>query len=392
MKSNAARWSVVSVFALASTWNYLDRLVLSAAGPRVMAEFHLDNQQFGWLIAAFSVAYALASPFTGWLLDWLGLEIGMAWAVAFWSVSSFLGGISRGFGELLGVRALLGGFESVGVPAAGKLNAEYLEPKNRAVGAAMTQVGLSIAGVASPLLVAALPGWREPFFICGALGLLWIPVFLFVRRRVEPYAAAPPQHDTAGLALLRDPRIRRLMLANALWMSIYSLWSNWTTNYLVHTFGLSVKEANAFAWFPPVASTVGAFAGGWLSRRSIVRGGGAVSARMGAMLISAIACLVTFVVPVCPSPVTAMLAVAASYFWTTAGSVNLYTIPVDIWGPERAGSAIAGLVFSYGVLQTVISPVIGAIVDHSGYAPTCWLFAPLPLVAWWLLRRLRSAV
>ena len=38
----------------------------------------------------------------------------------------------------------LGAFESAGVPAAGKLNAIYLEPKNRAIGAAFTQVGLSI--------------------------------------------------------------------------------------------------------------------------------------------------------------------------------------------------------------------------------------------------------
>ncbi len=388
MKSNAARWAVVSVFALASTWNYLDRLVLSAAGPRVMSEFHLTNQEFGWLISAWSIAYAAASPVTGWLLDWLGLEVAMVWAVAMWSLSSILGGLSRSFGQLLGVRLMLGGFESVGVPAAGKLNAEYLEPRNRAVGAAMTQVGLSIAGVASPLLVAAMPGWREAFFICAALGLLWIPVFIWIRRSVEPYAAAPPQHDTQGFALLRDPRLRRLMLANALWMSIYSLWSNWTTNYLTHTFGLTVKSVAVFAWFPPVAATLGAFVGGWLSRRKIVRGVSTVSARLAAALISAIGCLVTFIVPVCPTPLTAMLAVSASYFWATSGSVNLYTVPVDIWGPERAGAAVSALVFSYGVLQTVISPIIGAIVDHSGYAPTCWLFAPMPLIAWALLRRL----
>jgi ACS family hexuronate transporter-like MFS transporter len=389
-RSNAARWSVVSVFALASTWNYLDRLVLSAAGPSVMSEFHLDNAQFGWLLSAFSIAYALASPVTGWLLDWMGLETGMVWAVVMWSVSSVLGGLSRSFGQLLGVRAMLGAFESVGVPAAGKLNAEYLEPKNRAIGAAMTQVGLSIAGVAAPLLVAAMPDWRQPFFVCAALGLIWIPVFVLAKRRVAPFEPTKPQRDSRGFELLRDPRLQKLMIANALWMSIYSLWSNWTTNYLHHTFGLTVKSAAVFAWFPPVASTLGAFAGGWMSHREIVRGTGNAAARLAAAFISAIGCLVTFAVPICPSPLTAMLAIAASYFWATAGSVNIYTIPVDIWGAERAGSAVAALVFAYGILQTVISPVIGAIVDHSGYAPTCWLFAPMPVIAWWILRGLRD--
>jgi len=63
--STRARWFAVSVFALASTWNYLDRLILSAAAPRIKAEFHLNNAEFGWLISAFSLAYAAASPLAG---------------------------------------------------------------------------------------------------------------------------------------------------------------------------------------------------------------------------------------------------------------------------------------------------------------------------------------
>jgi len=383
---------VVSVFALASTWNYLDRNVLMSAAPRVRAEFHLNNEQYGWVLSAFSLTYALASPATGWLLDRLGVEIGIAWAVAMWSVSSVLGGLSRGFGQLLGARAMLGAFESAGVPAAGKLNASYLEPENRAVGAAMTQVGLSIAGVAAPLLVAALPGWRQPFFVCAALGLLWIPLFMFIGRRVAPYEVVRPQRESGGLKLLRDRRLQILVAANILWMGIYTLWSNWTTPYLTQTFGLTVESVAAFAWFPPVASTLGAFAGGWISRRSVKRGTAPVDARILGACISAIGCLVTLAVPACRSPFTAMLAISASYFWATAGSVNLYTIPVDIWGGERAGTAISALVFGYGLLQTAISPLIGFIVDNHGYAPACWLVAVLPLGGWWLLRRLQYGV
>ena len=58
----AARWSAVSVFALASAWNYLDRLTLSAAAPRIMAEFHLTKTDYGWLLSAFSLSYTFASP------------------------------------------------------------------------------------------------------------------------------------------------------------------------------------------------------------------------------------------------------------------------------------------------------------------------------------------
>src|SRR2546430_13143580 len=93
--SEAARWTAVSVFALASAWNYLDRLTLSAAAPRIMAEFHLSKTDYGWLLSAFSFSYTFASPFTGWFLDRLCLETGIVWAVAFWALAPALCGLAR---------------------------------------------------------------------------------------------------------------------------------------------------------------------------------------------------------------------------------------------------------------------------------------------------------
>lgn len=390
LSSRRARWFAVSVFALASTWNYLDRLILSAAAPRIKTEFHLNNAEFGWLISAFSLAYAAASPVAGWFLDRAGLEIGIVAAVALWSVAAAVCGWTRSFGQLLGARVALGGFESAGVPAAGKLNAIYLEPKNRAIGAAFTQVGLSIGGVAAPLLVAAMPGWRQPFFVCAALGLLWIPLWMATRRSVAPFEAVNPQLHAAGFSMLADRRLLLLAAANILWMVIYSLWSNWTTIFLTQKYALTTEAANRFAWVPPVASTLGGFAGGWLSKRAMAGGMKNVAARNRAILVSAIGCFSTVLAPLCPTPAAATAAIACSYFWVTAGSVNLYTIPLDIWGGEQAGSAISALVFAYGLLQTGVSPLIGALVDRFGFQPVCWMAALPPIAGWLLLRRLRA--
>ncbi len=328
----------------------------------------------------------LAAPAAGWFLDRVGLEAGIVCAVAFWSIAAAVSGWTRSLTQLIGARVFLGAWESAGVPAAGKLNSIYLEPQNRALGAAVTQVGIAIGMMAAPLLVRQFSGWRTPFFVCSALGLAWIPVWLWVRRRVTPFQTVAPRRQGGGWDLLKDRRLLTLALANMLWMVAYTLWSNWTTIYLAKSFHLNDARANSFAWFPPVASTVGAFAGGWLSMRAIARGKGHVEARLFAMLISAIGCAVTVFAPFCPSPLWGTAVIAASYFWTTAGSVNLYTIPVDIWGGERAGMAISALVFAYGLLQTVASPVIGNIVDKFGFGPVCWLVALPPTLAWLLLR------
>jgi len=384
------RWGAVGVFALASTWNYLDRQLLSAAAPRVKAEFHLSNTDYGWLVAAFGLAYALASPGVGWLLDRMGLETGIAWAVAFWSAAAAICGWTRTFGELVAARVLLGIGESAGIPAAGKLNTIYLEPRNRALGAAVTQVGLTVGSVAAPLLIGEFAGWRSPFFVCAALGFAWIPLWMLIRRRVAPYATIPPRRESGSMKLLADPRLITLAVANMFWMVGYVLWSYWTTVYLAESFHLTTAAANSYAWFPPLASTLGAFAGGWMSRRLIARGSDALNARVSAIGVSAAGCLICVVGPFCKTPLQAVLIASASYFWTTSGSVNLYTIPLDIWGGERAGVAISALVFAYGILQTGISPVIGAIVDRFGFAPVCWMIAFPPIVGWLLLRRIAA--
>lgn len=387
--SASARWAAVSVFALASTWNYLDRLTLSAAAPRIMAEFHLSKTDYGWLLSAFSLSYTFASPAVGWYLDRLGLETAIVWAVGLWSLAAALCGWSRNLVQLIGARIFLGVWESAGIPAAGKLNAIYLEPKNRAVGAAITQVGLSVAGVGAPLLVAHMAGWRNPFFVCAVLGFAWIPLWMAVRRKVEPYEEVAPRREPGALRrLAADRRLIMLVVANILWMGPYTLWSNWTTLYLTTNFHLPTKVANGYAWVPPAASMLGAFAGGWISRRAIQQGMMPVNARVLGALVSAVGTLVTVLVPLSPTPLWAMLGISASYFWVTAGSTNLYTIPLDIWGGKNAGTAISALVFAYGLLQTGISPVIGSLVDHFGFAPVCWLVALPPMAGWMLLRTL----
>ena len=207
--SAGARWAAVSFFALATAWNYLDRITLSAAAPRVMAEFHLSNTDYGWLIGpAFALPYAIAAPLVGWFLDRLGLETGIVCAVALWSLGAAMCGWTRSFGQLVAARIFLGVCESAGIPAAGKLNAIYLEPKDRAVGAAMTQIGIGIAGVGAPLLVAWFTGWRSPFFVCAALGLRLDPAVdagapLCASLSRGRAAAA----ERGGSAILRDRRL-----------------------------------------------------------------------------------------------------------------------------------------------------------------------------------------
>jgi MFS family permease len=72
-----------------------------------------------------------------------------------------------------------------------------------------------------------------------------------------------------------------------------------------------------------------------------------------------------------------------------AGSVNIYALPIDLFGPSRSGLAISALVLSYGLLQTVISPVIGWLADRHLYSQAVYLVAIPPLLSCLLLAGVR---
>ena len=386
------RWIAVSVFVISSTLNYLDRQLLSVLAPLIMAEFHFNQTRFGVLISAFSIAYAASSVGTGWLLDRVGVNRGITAAVAWWSAAAASTGLVGSFGALAVCRAALGVGESAGVPAVGKLNGIYLQPKERALGAAVNQIGLSLGLALAPawIILASRYSWRAPFVIMGLLGLTWIPLWWWVNRLIPPGEPALQAPQRANWSLLLDPDLLWLVAANILWMPIYSLWSNWTTLYLTNVHGLSLKQTAAFVWIPPLISNAGGFFGGWLSLRWMERQVSPVAARRRAVFISAIGMLITLLLPAMPDPRWATAVISLSFFFALAGSVNIYAIPIDLFGPARSGLAISALVFAFGLLQTFLSPGIGYLADHHMYTYVIWVVTLPPLLSFAALTKIRG--
>src|ERR1700680_3963704 len=101
--------------------------------------------------------------------------------------------------------------------------------------------------------MAPIYGWRSVFILCGALGFIWIPLWLATAKRIAVPLTEPSIPDRGIAKILRDRRIWGLAAANALVMTVYTLWTNWTTLYLVEQYHLTEIQANEnFAWIPPV--------------------------------------------------------------------------------------------------------------------------------------------
>jgi MFS transporter, ACS family, aldohexuronate transporter len=384
------RWLVLSVFVLSTALNYLDRLLLAALAPTLKSEFHLSNAQYGGVISVFSIVYALTAPLAGWFIDRVGLNTGITVSMAVWSMAGMATGLTRSFSGLLSSRTVLGIGEAAGIPCAGKANGMYLQPREFAFGTALNQVGITIGSIAAPLMVAAMApvyGWRSVFVVCGALGFVWIPVWWVTTTRLpaKPLEATVSRGGVA--AILRDRRIWGLAAANALVMTLYTLWTNWTTVYFVEQHHLTEVQANQhFAWIPPVFATLGGFAGGWMAFRAIRAGVDAVGARLRICWLAAVVLLLTAAVPLMHTPTLAAALISFSFFWCLAISTNLYAMPIDFFGAGHAAFGVSILTASYGLMQTVLSPLIGSMVDHFGFPMVCVVLSVMPLAGIAILR------
>jgi ACS family hexuronate transporter-like MFS transporter len=386
MRYHPLRWIAFSVFVFSSTLNYVDRFLLNQLGPLIISELGMNKITFGWVLSAASITYAAASLLAGWMLDRLGVNRAISIAVGWWSLAGIGTGLVRSVPGLFLCRSALAAGESAGVPSVGKVNGLYLKPGEHALGAAVNQIGLSIGLALAPVwtAMAMTYSWRRPFVVTGILSLLWIPVWLVVSRFIPARVQTPQElvRKTSSFRLLSNPALLRLVLANVLWMGGYSLWSNWMTFYLMGVYGVDLRTANNYSWIPPLVSNFGGFFGGWLSLYWIGKTVAPVSARRRAVWVSAVASLVALLLPLAPNIKWATVLISANFFFLLAGSVNIYALPIDLFGAAQAGFAIAALTCAYGLLQTVISPLIGYFAERKLYSGAVWMtVAPLVLSA-----------
>jgi ACS family hexuronate transporter-like MFS transporter len=147
-----------------------------------------------------------------------------------------------------------------------------------------------------------------------------------------------------------------------------------------------LKQAAWYAWIPPVFFALGGAAGGWGSLALVRRGSANVAARFRVCLAASALSLVTAAIAAAPSLAWSMAGISLSVFAVAAMSVNVYTLPLDIFGGSHAAFAVSVLVSSYGVSQAVISPWFGRLIDLHGYAPVTAIAAIAPLAACAVLR------
>lgn len=269
---------------LLSIITFLDRVCMNVVSKYVKADLHLNNQSFGYILGAFSLAYALFELPTGILGDRIGPRKILTRVVFWWSGFTALTGTAFGFFYLLIVRFLFGVGEAGAYPNASIVISRWFPAVE--VGRAQSVIWAAgrIGGALTPLLVIPLVhtfGWRYAFFILGVVGSAWAMVWYFWFRdnpaehkgitpqEIEEIESArrqaPVSHKISWQTIIRNPNIWILMLMCHLFFYASYFFTNWSSTYFQEGRHMSEDQAKNFVSLSYFLGAIGCVVGGFAS-------------------------------------------------------------------------------------------------------------------------------
>ncbi|MBM3738966.1 MAG: MFS transporter [Acidobacteria bacterium] len=391
------RWLVALLLFGATALSYLDRQALSVVAPFVRDDLHITTQQYGYAVGSFLGAYTVMHVVSGRFVDVAGSRAGLAWAVAWWSVAAMLHGLSRGIGGLCLFRFLLGMGEAAGYPASIKCVREWFAASERALATGLFNTGAAAGAIVAPPLIAWITtsaGWRVAFVATGALGLVWVTVWLMfhagpLARRVSYDSAAEQPVSLASLITQRP--VWGLCLARFLTDPVWYFYLFWLPTYLKDVRHFSLTEVGYFAWIPFLTADLGSVAGGAFSSTLMRRGVPLFRARHIAMLSSALLMPAALFAVRAENPAAAVAWISLATFGHQSWSSNSLTLPADLVTSSRVAS-VYGLSGGAGALAgTLVSFGLGHVVSQLSYAPVFTVAALLhPLAALAVIATVRS--
>lgn len=392
------RWYVCGLLFFATTINYVDRQVLALLKPVLEKELGWREAEYGWIVFAFQLAYAVMMPLAGRLIDWAGTRLGYAVAVAAWSLAAMAHALARsalGFGV---ARFGLGLSESANFPAAIRTVADWFPQRERALATGIFNSGANVGAILAPLVVPYLAlhyGWRSAFLGTGAIGFVWVLIWsVFFRRApvdASPLAKEAPAESVPFSQLIVSRPAWAFILGKFLTDPVWWFYLFWLPGFLNRTYGLDLASIGLPIIVIYQASAVGSIGGGWIPAMLVKRGWRPNRAREAAMLICAVA--VTCVIFVMWAHGNLWLAVALVSIAAAAHqgwSANLYTLASDLF-PRGAVASVVGLGgFGGAVGGMLVAPLVGYWLDwsHGAYGPLFVVAGSAYLVAFGVIRLL----
>jgi len=392
-RPSSYRWTICALLFVATTINYVDRQVLGILAPTLQRELHWTEADYGDIVSWFSFAYAFGFLVAGRVIDWIGVRKGLGIAVVAWSVAAIGHAFARTAAGFSFARAALGASESAIFPGSIKTVAEWFPQRERALATGIFNAGTNTGAILTPLLVPWIAlrwGWQWAFVTTGALGFLWLLIWIPLYRNppVTGVAVAEPRMPWVSLFGYRQTWafiVGKLLADPVWWFYLY-----WLPKFLDAKYGVKLAQVAAPIIAVYLIADVGSVGGGWLSSALIKRGWSVNRARKATMLAMAILIMPTTLASQAPSMWAAVLIVAVAAAAHQAWSANVYTLASDMFPKSAVGSVVGIGAFAGAMGGVVFQRVTGRVLQANGsdYTPIFVVCGLAYVTAWTIIHLL----
>jgi len=379
----------------------MDRTSLSIAAPVIAKEFHWNSGTVGIILSSFMWTYAIFLIPWGWASDRIGTRRINGLSVSLWSISAMLTGAVLGFGTMIVAMLLLGVGEAASLPTAGKVVRQWFPPQERGLATAIFNAGTFAGPAISAPIVAWIVlriGWRLSFVVTGAIGLVWVLLWLamfhppadcsWLSPEERDYilaetgissAAAPGKNNVPQL--LKQKTMWGLLLTQGCCAYTNVLFLAWLPSYLVQSRHMHLMKAGWFTSIPYlIAAVLGIFIGrlsdAMLTRETVKEG-----KRRTILIVFILLSSSVFLVNVVHNEYVVLVLIAMSLVCiSSALTLNIAMTNDLVWQHNLAGTAL-GILVTGGITCGMLAPMVtGYIVKVTGEFDNAFYLAGVLLV------------
>jgi predicted MFS family arabinose efflux permease len=224
---SAAEWGLLLILASMQFTHIVDFMIIMPLGPRYIAEMGLSPEQFGRMVAAYTISASVASLFAARFLDRFDRKRSLLWLYGGFTVGTLLCAVAPTYGLLLAARTVAGAFGGVTASTVLAIVGDAFPHARRGTAMGVLMYGFSlatIAGVPMGLILAEHFGWQAPFVGLGVMSGGMLLVAAFVLPSFRGHLNEPVRENESALAIALDPNhIRAFLLMLALTASSFLL-------------------------------------------------------------------------------------------------------------------------------------------------------------------------
>jgi ACS family hexuronate transporter-like MFS transporter len=314
----------------------------------------------------------------------------MACFIIWWSVSCMLHAVVRGAVSLGIFRFMMGFGEPGNYPAALRASTSWFSKSERGLPIAIWSSGSSVGNLLAPPIIAFITlyfGWRMAFLIPGILGLIWALVWLLVyrlpSRPLEGKAATvefkvsgkkKPQASESLLDILRNRKVRAIVLSRLISDPVWIFYISWTPIYLTERWGYNLKDIGLYVWIPFLFGAIGGVFGGMSSDGLIRRGVPSEKARKRVLFVAGAIAPLGMAIGFAYFSAMALALIAVMAFISYVWFINTAALASDIF-PARIVGSVLGLMGTAGTFGAIgLNWLTGYILDHyNSYTPVFFI-------------------